>query len=146
MQLCDVSQVVALGLEMHEESPVFNQSIFSTQKVTSFLYHSLSVPDEMCVFVNQDGEGITGGIIAMSYENWYGPEREAADVALFVATHKRGGMLAARLIRAYESWAKSVGASVVNLGVSTGVHVTKTTALFNRLGYSEPAFNLRKRI
>lgn len=146
MLLCDISQVTSLGRRMHEESPIYSKNIFDPQKVIHLLHHSLSIPQEMCVLINVEDDVVNGGIIGISQENWYGPDREASDVALFIHKDKRGGMLAARLIRAYESWAKSIGAKVINLGVSTGIHVEKTTALYKRLGYDEPAYNLRKRI
>lgn len=146
MMLCDIPQVVGLGHQMHKESPIFRGNTFDPQKVTSLLQHSLVAPQDMCVFVNSECDELTGGIIGIAQEHWYGPDREAADVALFIRKDKRGGMLAARLIRAYEKWAKKVGVTVVNLGVSTGIHVDKTAALYERLGYSQPSTNLRKKI
>lgn len=146
MMLCDISQVVSLGRQMHEESPVFRENTFESQKVIDLLHHSLAIPQEMCVFINVEDTHVTGGIIGIAQENWYGPDREASDIALFIRKDKRGGMLAARLVKAYEKWAKNADVNVINLGISTGVHVAKTTALYKRLGYSQPATNLRKRI
>lgn len=144
--LCDIQQVISLGHQMHEESPVFRENLFDDQRISNLLHHALSVPNDMCVFVNVEDDIITGGFIGIAQENWYGPDREASDVALFIRKDKRGGMLAARLVKSYEKWAKEVGVGVVNLGVSTGIHRDKTAALYKRLGYSQPSTNLRKRL
>lgn len=144
--LCDITKVVNLGRSMHEESPVFKHSSFDEKTVADLLALSLKTPENVCVLVNDINGEITGGIIAFAYKNWFGPERVASDLALFVTPDKRGGVIAARLVKQYEQWAKSVGCSEVTIGVSTGVNTERTALLFQRLGYKDPAHSFRKRL
>ena len=131
---------------MHKESPVFKHSSFDDKTVVDLLSLSLKSPSDVCVLVNETDGEITGGIIAFAYKNWFGPERVASDLALFVTPDKRGGVVAARLVNQYEKWAKSVGCSEVTIGVSTGVNTDRTALLFQRLGYKYPAHSFRKRL
>lgn len=146
MQVCDVLDIMRLGHAMHKESPVFKDADFDNEKVSGLLMQSINTPNDVCVFVNETEGQITGGIIGFAYENWFGPQRVASDVALFVSQDKRGGLTAARLIQRYEKWAKAVGCYEVTIGTSTGVNTHRTSDLYKRLGYSAPAHSFRKRL
>ena len=142
----DIPTVLLKGRAMHEESPVFNPSKYDDKKVEALLIQSLEDNYNVCVVVAEDDGQIVGGIIAMAFEEFYGPERTSADLALFIDKDKRGGLTAARLITAYEAWAKLVDVSTVTLGVSTGIHPLRTSALYKKLGYGDAAYSYRKRI
>tara|TARA_B100000795_G_scaffold146636_1_gene109884 strand:+ start:5147 stop:5599 length:453 start_codon:yes stop_codon:yes gene_type:complete len=142
----DIPTVLLKGRAMHEESPVFNPSKYDDKKVEDLLNQSLTDHYNICVLLAEEKGQIVGGIIAMAYGEFYGPERTASDLVLFIDKDKRGGLTAARLIKAYESWAKLVDVSVVTLGVSTGINPERTSSLYKKLGYGDVSYSYRKRI
>lgn len=128
----DIPVLVRLGRSMHGESR-FRSISFSETKLAQVLANLLK--ERMCVLVaERDGEvrGLFLGIVTQYY---FSDEQLAIDLALFVEPGARGGMTGAALVRTFVAWAKERGIRHLELGVSTGVLVEETSALFERLGF-----------
>lgn len=137
----DLEQLVELARRMHAESR-FRIFRFVDAKVRNMLQGLIDSPDMALVLVAVDGQTgeVIGAIAAMCVEHWFSDQKVAQDVGLFVDPDRRGGMVAARLVKEFEAWARSMGALTGELGINTGVHVERTAALFERLGLERTAY------
>lgn len=69
------------------------------------------------------------------------------DLLMFVDKDNRGGMTAARFVKMYESWAKSIGVKYVRLGNSTGIgNIEKVSKFYEGMGFKRVGFNTLKEI
>lgn len=131
----DIAALVALGRAMHDESPRWRRLEYDADKVTNTL-RVLVVEPWGFVWVAEDADGqVVGGMVAAATAHWSSSDLVACDLALFVAPAARGGLAPLRLLRAYRAWAHNVGAKLVQVGVTTGVHTDETVALMERCGF-----------
>lgn len=86
-----------------------------------------------CVF---ELDGVVSGVFfGHSDELWFSEELCGYDDLIYVLPEARGRMGSIRMLRAFEKWCREKGCSAVLVGVSSGVMVDRTGALFERLGY-----------
>lgn len=126
----DIPRLVELGRMMHAESRYAGLDYAAT-KVDALLRRLMT---DGFLIVAQQGERLVGGFAGMISEHWFSHDLVAADLALFIEPDARGGMTAPRLVKAFVTWAKARGASVIDIGVNTGVHTEETGMLLERLG------------
>lgn len=133
----DLGAIIALGKQMHAESGRFGVLAFDEQKVRD-RFANLVANDNAFVLVceQEDGE-IVGGFAGYVAEHWYSTDKAAQDLALFVRPDRRGGIAAARMVKAFIAWAKERGALQIVLGISTGVRVEETAALYRSIGLKQ---------
>lgn len=132
----DLDLLMDLGTAMHAESPRYGRYKYSENRVLQMFVSMIASPDCL-LLVAEKGEEIIGAMLAMITPQWFSDELVANELTVFVAPQHRGGMAAVRLIRAYIEWAKSKGAKDIQLGVSTGVKVEETAALYRKLGLKQ---------
>ena len=144
MSPADVAQCIAFGKEMHEES-YFKDMDFSEEKLQQLWHLIISKPDAFCAFVAEKEDRIIGLFIGVCQEHWFGNDKVSCDLALFVTKEERGGTAAVRLVKAYEQWARDVGAAEIHIGTSTNVNSERITKLFEKMGFGNKAFYFRKR-
>lgn len=128
----DIPALLALGAQMHAESPRFSRLRFSATRLESTL--RLLLGSGQFLVVAEDGRRVVGGMAAVAMPHWASDDLVATDLALFVAPEARGGMVPARLIKAYTAWAHERGAVLVQAGITTGVNTETTAALYERMG------------
>lgn len=145
MSPADVEFCISMGHEMHEES-YFHFLDYSDDKLRRLWTLIKDYPDQYCAFTAEKDDKIIGFFIGTCQEHWFGHDRVACDLALFITKEERGGSAAPRLIKAYERWAEDVGAKEIHIGTSTNVNLERVTALFKKMGYGDEAFYFRKRI
>lgn len=133
----DIDQILDLGKRMHAESSRFGALAFDEGKVRS-LFAGLIGSEDAIVLVAEvpDGE-IIGGFAGFASEHWYSTDKVAQDLALFVRMDRRGGILAARMIKAFVSWAQERRCKQITLGISTGIRVEETAQLYRSLGLKQ---------
>ena len=132
----DLDLLMPIAESMHIESPRYSKLAFSHDKVLQ-LYITLIDADSCLMLVaEQDGE-IIGGVAGMVTPHWFSDELVANEYGVFILPDHRGGMTAVRLVRGYIEWAKSQGAKMIQLGISTGVHVEQTQALYQAIGLKQ---------
>lgn len=133
----DLDAIIALGKRMHVESPRFRPLAFDAQKVRN-LFTSMLTGSQYFVLVAEEEDGeIIGGFAGYMAEQWFSTDKVAQDLALFVKPDRRGGILAARMVKAFTSWAQDRGAKQIVLGISTGVKVEQTAQLYQSLGLKQ---------
>lgn len=129
----DIDVLVLLGREMHKESR-YREMPFSEPKVRNLLAGMIVDPNGCLLVYEKDGK-ITGGIAGFISEHYFSTGKIASDLALFITQDKRGGMAAARLVKAFAQWATEAGADIVQVGVTTGVNTDGVERLYNALGF-----------
>lgn len=127
----DLPALLELGQQMHAESPEYRDMAFCPNTLRRTLTLAM---DDHFLRVAETGGRIVGGLAAMAVPHWFGPDRLACDLGIFIAPEARGGMAAARLIRCYVEWARDLGAKKITIGITTGVDVETTARLCERLG------------
>lgn len=132
----DLDLLMDLTVAMHAESPRYSKMTFSHQKMLNLYVMLINSAWGLVLLAERDGI-IVGGIAAMISEHWLSDDLVANEFGLFILPEHRGGMTAARLARGYIEWAKGHGAKQIQLGISTGVQVEETAALYRALGLKQ---------
>lgn len=129
----DLGELLQLGRAMWAEAPEFNAMPWSNEKARSTLRFLIGNPRGFLRVVEQDG-GIAGAMAAAAAEHWACDALVAFDLALYVPPTRRGGLIAASLVRAYAQWCRDLGVARGAAGVSTGVHTERTERFYLALG------------
>lgn len=129
----DIPVLIDLGEVMHAESPRFSRLRFSREKLATTLHQLLISPDGF-LWVAESDEGVFGGMAAIVGAHWASEDRIASDLALFIDPQHRGGLAVLRLINRFRWWAREKKASIVQVGLTTGVNTEDTARLLERLG------------
>jgi GNAT superfamily N-acetyltransferase len=130
----DIPTMIALGAAMHAESR-YARFPWNSEKVSA-LIAALIDSDDGLALVTDDGDGaLTGGMLAAIEDSFFGEARFACEFAVFVRPDARGGIAAARLLRAYAQWARDSGADLVQAGITTGVNVEASARLYAGVGF-----------
>lgn len=142
-RLEDVDDMVALGRRMHAESPYWAAWPYSDERTAATLRGLIDNPGGVVLVARIDG-AIVGGAGALVTDHWSVDVVFAAELFLFVAPEHRGGLLAARLIRAMDAQAKTAGAQVIQVGAATGVNDEMVAALYELRGFERRGIALVK--
>lgn len=145
MVATDIEGLIALGRLMHAES-VYRDLDFSDDKIRTLASEVLAddgkpAQDWAC-FVAEGAAGSAGGgligfFVAHSGESWFGRDRIAGDLGLFVHPTHRGGATALLLVKAFEAWGRGPGnARWLTPAISTCVYPERTRDFYQRLGYA----------
>lgn len=130
----DIEGLIELGRAMAAESPQFSRMPYSPSKVRAMLASLIDSPRGF-VRVAVDGDQIAGGMIGACAEHWACDGLAAFDLALYVQATRRGGIHAARLLRAFSDWSREIGAHIVTAGISTGTNPEQADRLYHGLGF-----------
>jgi GNAT superfamily N-acetyltransferase len=141
----DVDYVVALGIEMHEESR-YNKFPLDIYKCKMLMYEVVDNPKQYCGYVYVYDGKIEGAIVGYVNEFYFGNELIAQDLGLFVRKNRRGCMAAVNLVKMYEAWAKENHADEIQLGLTTGVDHDRTSKLYEKLGFKASGTVFKKEI
>ena len=145
MTLDDLPIAIAMGSSMHKES-WFSHFDYEDSKLQELWDITETYPHMYCKFVAEHDDKIVGMFVGMCAEHYFGHDKIASDLLLYVTPEARGGTAAVRLIKAYDKWAREAGAKEIHVGVSTGVNEERTVKLYEKLGFDSKATLLRKRV
>ena len=133
-----------MGKNMHAESPRFQPTNYSTQRVWDLLESLQRSGFGVIVVAEEDGERI-GMLLGMVTPHFFGNDLQASELVVYVKPEHRGGTAATRMIRLFEQRAMELGATEIHLGVSTEVNADRTAQLYERMGYARTGHSLMKR-
>lgn len=145
----DVPDLVEMGRALHAESPTYSPKGFDPAKVRALAERLTGPcsPEDTAVFVAVAGRQIVGMFVGVVADSWFGHERKASDLTVYVKPEHRGGTAFVRLLHAFEAWADERGAVECDIGVSTGIHVDRTVHAYQRSGYTlSPTRIVNKRL
>lgn len=134
----DVWRMVQIGTTMHEESS-YRTYGFDPMKVAQTLTYNIKSDAGVSVVAEVDGE-IVGGMIGYITQHYFGPDKVALDMALFILPEHRKGMLAVRILKAWIEEAKSLGANQISISNSTGVEIDKVKSLYEMVGFKQVGY------
>jgi len=130
--LADIPQLVELGALMHAESPRFSGFAFLPDRLKGNITLIMGMLGGYVSIAEKDGQ-VIGGFVAVATPHYACDVLQASDLALFIHPDHRGSTIAARLVRAYVTWAKGIGAEP-NISLNTGVQPERTADLLRALG------------
>jgi GNAT superfamily N-acetyltransferase len=133
----DVDALVALGQRMQAESPRFAKLAYNAQKVGTLLAGLIDGQHGFVLVAEDDQGQAVGGFVGFMMAHWASDDLMAQELAVFVRPDKRGGLMAARMVRMFAAWAKERGCKQTVLGISTGVRVEETAQLYRALGLKQ---------
>lgn len=135
----DTFAIVEMLRLLRQESPAYNYVDDDPAWVYDNLYPLIE--NEHMLGLIEPERGFMIGSIS---NTWYSKRREAVEQLLYVEPDARGGMLAVRLIKAFETLVRERGAVILHAGASTRMMEDRTAALYMRLGYEPVGQSLRK--
>ena len=135
----DVLHLAEIGRVLHEQSSFAGMAYdpdASASYLLSLIVNTNPAIDYFVYVAENDAGEVVGGMAGYCAKSWFGPDRTASDISLFIIPEARGGMTAVRLVKAYIEWAKAHGARQIRPGVSTGAIGSAAEGLYSRLGLS----------
>jgi GNAT superfamily N-acetyltransferase len=138
----DLDALLALGSRFYDEAQSYRNFKFSPHKVMENFFFILERHDQVGLCYD-DGE-IKGAIAGAIYPQFFSKGLTASELFLFVDHGARGGVIGKRLVNAFENWAMAMGANEIRVGVSSGIKQERTIGLYEKLGYTSTATQLRK--
>ena len=140
----DLAEIVALARLMHQES-WFHGFDFDDQKVVDLIRAAMEDERYFPLVLEANDGGLGGFFLAAETEHFFGKDRYACDMALYLLPWVRGGVWFLRIMRAYEAWCAYRGVQEIHVGFSTGVNNKVTPNLYRRLGYESTVNAFRKK-
>lgn len=131
--LKDTPNILNILCAMHREARV---SVFDLDlnKLTNFLHWLITEPSGIALV---DGEPICGVVLGVVQEMWFGKDKEAFNLPLYVLAEHRGGPYATRLVEGYKKRAIELGAhpAAVTWVNNSGIAVEQTNRFISRMGF-----------
>lgn len=140
MRKDDLWVVIAHGLAMAQESPVYSSMHTDTDYTRAYL-HAAWDAGILFGVVDQASRGCMFGSVS---GNWSSPTLRAYEWMLYVEPAHRRSSLAVQLINRFEQMARERGATKLSVGSSTGINDEGVRKLYERLGYSSIGSSLQK--
>lgn len=137
----DVSAILVLTARMHTESPRYSKHGFAVDKAEQLIRFLIA---NQVVFVADRDTELIGFFAGVITEHYLSLDKYATDIGVYVTPEHRGGSTFARLVFAFEKWAKEHEVRELVLGVSTEIHADKTVRMYERMGYKISSFGLIK--
>jgi len=141
----DIPALEQLVKELHDNSS-FKYSHYSYDKTVSSIWEMIE-QEHMCVFVAEEYDGehytIVGMFMGFVADYWWGDSLSSSDLLLYITPTHQGKKIAPSLLDEYVAWAREQGVQPrqINIGISTGVNVEKTTALYEQKGFKVSGVN-----
>lgn len=140
----DHDQLVALGRALHQES-WYRDFDFDPAKMIELVELATASPTMLPLVLETAGGRIAGFFLAAETTHFFGKDRYACDVAIYIAPEHRGGPGFLRMMKAYEAWCRIRGVKEINIGVSSGIAQGPTQKLYEKLGFHQTAVAYRKK-
>jgi GNAT superfamily N-acetyltransferase len=134
-RLEDVDDGVALGAELHAES-VYAQFPYDVDYTTQFGINVVHASDHVLLCARDHNDRLIGMLIGGIQELCFSPVKYAVDHTFYVRKERRGSLAAAKLLAAFEQWAKDRGATMIRPAVTAGVNGA-AVRLYKAMGYRE---------
>ena len=144
--LADLPALVGLARRMAAESPRFSRVTFVPAKFEALIRSLIEGRLVGSVLVAEKSGEIVGMVAALVVEHFFGAQKTASDLGVYVAPEHRGGSVAVKLVRALEQLVRAAGAVDLTLGVSTEIMAERTADLYERLGYRRSGFSMLKEL
>lgn len=139
----DVPRLIDLGAMLHQTS-TYAATSFIPEKAASFL-HAL-IDGAGVIFVAEVGGEVVGGFAGAVTEQWFSDDLLAYDYSFFLDPSTRSGITATRLLITFIEWARIKGAKRIQIGITTGIHVSGTSDFYRSHGFSDAGLFFSKEL
>lgn len=126
----DIPAIVEKGRRFHDESSYVHVT-YSPERVEAHCH--LLIKAGFIVVAEIDGQ-IAGAMLGDVYTPWYTTDGVGIEYALYIEPERRNGLIAVKLVRAWEKWCTAMGAKQLRPGVGTGDG--NAAGLYLALGYT----------
>ena len=141
--LDDGSEGIRLSRLMHDESPRFRSHTMDIAKIGHLIIYLINSGG---AFVAEEDGQLVGMLAGIVSEDFFGPDKVATDLIVYMIPEKRASGAGLHMIKMFERWAISQGATEICLGVSTGINTERTVQVYERFGYQQIASTTVKRV
>jgi len=144
-ELSDAPNILKLCVKFHQSSLYKNYDL-SQNKLLGVIQYSIS--GEAFCWVIEEGSNIIGFMMGCVDEHWFGKDRIANDLAIYLLPNKRKYAFSAltRLITQFEKWAVDQGAAEVCVATSSGTDTKAYQSFLNRKGYTTIGYLTKKEL
>lgn len=125
----DIDALYAMACDMAKDST------FSTLTIDEERFKShcdAIISHGFAMVAERDGE-IIGGMLADAVRPWYSMDFIGIDYGIYIKPDKRNGLIAAKLVKLFESWCMEQDVKQIRPGTSTGHD--GISRLYEFLGY-----------
>ena len=141
----DAFELLELGKLLHKESRYSNTE-FNAESIWKLLDLTVVQPERFHItYCKKEGQIIAFFLGTINVEYFTG-KKTAVDMGMYVMPNERGGTQFYKMLKSFESWAKTNGANKIVLYHSTGIDPEKSKTLFPRLGYEHYGYIFDKEI
>jgi hypothetical protein len=138
----DAAAVLALARRAHSES-VWADEAFSDERATATFYR-IAADKHSIVLLLCDDKAVVGILVGTLQLSYFSLDYDAVETLFYIDEQYRTLNNVRGIVKAYEYWAKSMGASATHLSMSQLKEAERITALYGKLGYGISAFVHRK--
>jgi L-amino acid N-acyltransferase YncA len=114
-------------------------------KLREFFAAIVDQPGSVLYVYERDND-VQGGIVASVAENFYNHDLIAFEQAHFVHPAYRHGIVALRLMTAFQAWARELGCVEIRAGITTGNNEQGTSKFYQAFGMLPTGPQFSKRI
>lgn len=131
----DVSDLVLLGSQMHEES-YYRQDEYSPTKCAELGFQIVNSPGLLGLIAEVEGE-IAGFFLGVIQEQYFSKCLMSSDLLLYVKPEHRKSLIGYRLIKGYIAWAEHFGVPKRNiaLGQTANIDSVAVDRLYQKIGF-----------
>jgi len=129
----DIMAMETLARKMHAEG-AFRGLDYDVRKVLAIGDQLLHNPDYFGVLCEHDDE-IIGLMVCYITEFYFGTDKIAQDMVLYIDKTRRGGVGGLRMIEHYVEWAVEKGAKEIQLGQTVGIDADAVAKLYAHAGF-----------
>lgn len=141
--LADIPTLVELGVLLHSTSS-YAQSSYSRAKVAA--HFQALIEGAGVIFVATVDDVVVGAIAGGVGQVWHSDDLYGFDWTFFVDPAHRHGLMAFKLVLAFEAWAKAKGAVELQLGITTCLGEEGTTRFYEWMGYEHRGRLFKKKV
>lgn len=132
----DWGQLIELVRGFHAESPVHSRFPLEDARIREIADNASVDPNWLMAVAMDDGK-MVGLTVLFNFPMFFGPAGEIGDLCFYVVPEKRGTRAAKMLLDYAHQWADRSGASVVRLGITTGIRNDAVMRFLEKNGYQE---------
>jgi len=139
----ELVDALKMGFGFWTETPVYNKYEWDNESCYNLLIDTIE-NDNMCGYLVYDDDLICGMILGYVNKLYFSKEKCLYENLLYVIPEKRGSSAAYKLVKSWEKFGQDKGARDVWAGVSTGINSKKAKAFYNKLGFEDISYGMRK--
>lgn len=133
--LDDLPDMLRLGAMMHAESRYASMK-FDPAVLAETIAQLIASPYGFAWVAIRESQTV-GVMLAGVGAQWFSRELTTFEYGVYVEPEHRGSMLGIRLIKSYKEWALSVGAKIVQGGVTANIEDGNAGKIYERIGFDK---------